>query len=39
MFLSLKRRGERVRSESRPNENVRVARVRPMMVRYWKCQP
>jgi hypothetical protein len=26
-------------SANEPNANVTVARKRPMMVRYWKCQP
>ena len=38
-FLIRKRRGERVMSESEPRAKVTVARERPMMVKYWKCQP
>lgn len=38
-FLARKREGERVMSEREAARKVRVARVRPMMVRYWKCQP
>lgn len=39
MFLVRKRVGERVMSEREPRRKVRVERVRPIMVRYWKCQP
>jgi len=39
MFLVRKRRGERVRSEARAVVKERVERVRPIMVRYWRCQP
>ena len=39
VFLSRKRAGEEDMSARRPVEKVRRARVRPMMVRYWKCQP
>ena len=39
VFLRRKRVGEEVRSARRPVVKVRRARVRPMMVRYWKCQP
>ena len=38
-FLSWNRRGERVVSERMARVKVRVDKVRPMMVRYWKCQP
>ena len=38
-FLNWNRRGERVVSETMAKVKVRVERVRPMMVRYWKCQP
>ena len=38
-FLSWKRRGDSVVSERMAKLKVRVERVRPMMVRYWKCQP
>ena len=39
MFLKKKRRLDRVRSASRPRVNVVVASARPIIVRYWKCQP
>ena len=38
-FLTAKSRGERVRSAARPMVKVRVARDRPMIVRYCRCQP
>jgi len=38
-FFAAKRRRLRVRSARRPKEKVRVERARPIMVRYWKCQP
>ena len=38
-FLAAKRRRLRVMSARRPNVKVRVERARPMIVRYWKCQP
>ena len=38
-FLTAKRRRLRVMSARRPKVNVRVERARPMIVRYWKCQP
>ena len=39
MFLLRKRRCEWVRSERAAVTKVRVARRRPIIVRYWKCQP
>lgn len=39
VFLRRKRGWEDERSARRPVVKVRRARVRPMMVRYWKCQP
>jgi hypothetical protein len=39
VFLKMKRVGERVRSEARPERKDRVVMVRPIMVRYWRCQP
>jgi hypothetical protein len=39
LFLRRKRRRDWVRSASKPDANVAVARDRPMMVRYWRCQP
>lgn len=39
VFLRRKRAGEVRRSARMPVVKVRRARVRPMMVRYWKCQP
>lgn len=39
MFLRRKRAGDVVRSARRPRVKVRTARERPIMVRYWKCQP
>ena len=39
LFLRRKRSGEEVRFARRPVVKVRTARVRPMIVRYWKCQP
>jgi hypothetical protein len=38
-FLARKRAGERVRSAQTPRKKVSVLRERPIMVRYWKCQP
>jgi hypothetical protein len=38
-FLRAKRVGERVVSARRAVVKVRVVRARPMMVRYWRCQP
>jgi hypothetical protein len=38
-FLSWKRGGEKVRSERRARRKVRRQRERPIIVRYWKCQP
>jgi hypothetical protein len=38
-FLTRNRRGDSVISASRPMVKVRVARERPMTVRYWKCHP
>jgi len=38
-FLTWNKLGEDVKSARRPETKVRLARVRPMMVRYWKCQP
>jgi hypothetical protein len=38
-FLTAKRRRLRVMSASSPKVKVKVERARPMMVRYWKCQP
>lgn len=38
-FLIRNRRGDLIMSANDPNANVAVASVRPMMVRYWKCQP
>jgi hypothetical protein len=38
-FLTAKRRRLSVMSASNPKMNVRAERARPMMVRYWKCQP
>ncbi len=38
-FLKRKRWGERVMSEREAKAKVRVERVRPIIVRYWKCQP
>ncbi len=39
VFLRRKRAGDAVRFARAPVEKVRTARERPMMVRYWKCQP
>jgi len=38
-FLQRKKRGESVRSATSPVRKVAVASDRPIMVRYWKCQP
>ena len=38
-FLAAKRRRLSVVSASRPTVKVRAASERPMMVRYWRCQP
>lgn len=38
MLLVALRKGEK-RSEREPRRAVMVERVRPKMVRYWKCQP
>jgi len=38
-FLIRKKSGEPERSEIRPERKVKRATSRPMMVRYWKCQP
>jgi hypothetical protein len=38
-FLIWNSRVEEVRSAKAPAVKERVAIVRPMMVRYWKCQP
>ncbi len=38
-FLRRKSCAERVTSESVPRRKVRKERERPMIVRYWKCQP
>jgi hypothetical protein len=38
-FFAANRRRLRVRSARRPQAKVRVERARPMIVRYWKCQP
>lgn len=38
-FLTRNSVCEEVMSARDPKANVAVARVRPMMVRYWKCQP
>jgi hypothetical protein len=38
-FLTAKRRRLRVMSASSPKVKVKVERARPMIVRYWKCQP
>lgn len=37
--LRRKIRGERRVSDVRARRKVRVERDRPIMVRYWKCQP
>ena len=39
MFLVRKRSFEELMSAREPQAKVRVAKERPMMVRYWKCQP
>lgn len=39
VFLRRKRVGDKVVFARRPVVKVRRARARPMMVRYWKCQP
>ena len=39
VFLTWKRTGDDVRSAKAPAMKEAVAIVRPMMVRYWKCQP
>lgn len=39
MFFSLKRRVDKVISASRPIKKVKVARLRPRMVKCWKCRP
>lgn len=39
VFLRRNKDCEAERSARRPEVKVRRARVRPMMVRYWKCQP
>ena len=39
VFLRRKREGEEDRLARRPVVKVRTARARPIMVRYWKCQP
>ena len=39
MFLTRKIRGDSVMSARDPAAKVRVASDRPMMVKYWKCQP
>jgi len=39
MFLVWKRERLEVRSERRPERKVRREVSRPIMVRYWKCQP
>jgi hypothetical protein len=38
-FFAAKRLRLRVKSARRPQAKVRVERARPMIVRYWKCQP
>ena len=38
-FLTRNSRGEVVMSARAPTIKVKVARARPMIVRYWKCQP
>lgn len=38
-FLVRKRVGDMEMSAREAVRKVRVARVRPIMVRYWKCQP
>lgn len=38
-FLSAKTLGERVRSDKRPKVKERVETARPMIVKYWRCQP
>lgn len=38
-FLTRNSRRDSVTSAMRATANVRVDRVRPMTVRYWKCQP
>jgi hypothetical protein len=38
-FLTAKRRRLSVMSASNPKKNVRAERAKPMMVKYWKCQP
>lgn len=38
-FLMVKSVRDSVRSASSPNTKVLVVKDRPMMVRYWKCQP
>jgi hypothetical protein len=39
VFFREKSSGERVKSARRPMRKVSVARRRPRIVRYWKCQP
>jgi len=38
-FLIRNKRGDFVMSANDPKAKVTVAKERPMMVRYWKCQP
>ncbi len=38
-FLTTNSRRDAVISASEPKTNVSIASARPMMVRYWKCQP
>lgn len=38
-FLVRKRKRKLNMSAREPQRKVNVASVRPMMVRYWKCQP
>jgi len=38
-FLAAKRVGERIRSERRPKVKERAEMARPIIVRYWRCQP
>lgn len=38
-FFTRNNRGESVISAKAPAMKVKVARARPIMVRYWKCQP
>ena len=39
VFLRRNKSGEEERLARRPVVKVRTARLRPIMVRYWKCQP